>query len=68
LISELMLAAAASMGDGTPPGTPKGEHGVRGHWRQYQSGLRVWVREHRRGEGPVKSKRAGYTVKLPSAA
>jgi hypothetical protein len=61
-------AAAGTARDGDGHGTPKGEHGVRGHWRQYQSGPRVWVREHRRGEGPVKAKRAGYTVKLPPAA
>jgi hypothetical protein len=38
----------------TPPEEPSGirkrEHGVRGHWRTYRSGVRIWVREHRRGD------------------
>ena len=26
------------------------EHDVRGHWRTYSSGVRVWVRSHKRGD------------------
>ncbi|MCG7629017.1 hypothetical protein MHM88_14495 [Epibacterium sp. MM17-32] len=31
-------------------GIRKREHVVRGHWRQYRSGVRVWVNAHRRGD------------------
>jgi hypothetical protein len=37
-----------------PPEQPSGikmrEHDVRGHWRTYSSGVRVWVRSHKRGD------------------
>jgi hypothetical protein len=37
-----------------PPDQPSGikmrEHDVRGHWRTYSSGIRVWVRSHKRGD------------------
>jgi hypothetical protein len=31
-------------------GIKKCEHQVRGHWRTYSSGVRVWVKSHRRGD------------------
>jgi hypothetical protein len=46
--------------------TPRGEHDVRGHIRTYRSGRVVWVRPHKRGEGPVKSHRVGYELVPPS--
>lgn len=40
--------------DYQPPSEPSGirmrEHDVRGHWRTYSSGVRVWVRSHKRGD------------------
>lgn len=33
-----------------PSGIRKKEHDVRGHWRHYPSGAKVWVRAHRRGD------------------
>jgi hypothetical protein len=39
----------------TPPepgssGIKKKDHAVKGHWRHYKSGAKVWVRPHRRGD------------------
>ena len=31
-------------------GIRKCEHDVRGHWRTYKSGVRVWVKSHKRGD------------------
>jgi hypothetical protein len=45
-----------------PTGITRGEHDVRGHYRTYRSGLKVWVRDHKRGSGECKSKRRGYLV------
>jgi hypothetical protein len=39
-----------------------GEHSVRTHRRVLRSGRVVWVKEHRRGSGECKTKRAGYEV------
>lgn len=33
-----------------PSGIRKREHAVRGHWRHYSSGVKVWVRAHKRGD------------------
>ena len=37
-----------------PPSEPSGirlrEHDVRGHWRTFSTGVRVWVRAHKRGD------------------
>jgi len=33
-----------------PSGIRKMEHDVRGHWRTYRSGIRVWVNSHKRGD------------------
>lgn len=33
-----------------PSGIRKREHEVRGHWRTYRTGVRVWVRSHKRGD------------------
>jgi hypothetical protein len=41
---------------------PRGEHKVRMHKRVYRSGRVVWVKEHKRGSGSCKTKRAGYEV------
>jgi hypothetical protein len=35
------------------PAYRKREHDVRGHWRTYRSGRRVWVREHTRGDASL---------------
>lgn len=47
-------AGLASLRTYTPPEDPSGirkrDHQVRGHWRTYKSGARVWVRNHRRGD------------------
>lgn len=51
------LASAAGLSrqrDYERPAEPSGirmrEHDVRGHWRTYASGVRVWVRPHTRGD------------------
>jgi len=40
-----------------PPADPSGikmrEHDVRGHWRTYSTGVRVWVRPHKRGDAEI---------------
>ena len=40
-----------------PPAEPSGikmrEHDVRGHWRTYSTGVRVWVRPHKRGDAEI---------------
>lgn len=33
-----------------PSGIKKRDHAVRGHWRTYKSGVKVWVKSHRRGD------------------
>jgi hypothetical protein len=35
---------------GEPTGIRKREHEVRGHWRHYPSGNKVWIRSHTRGD------------------
>lgn len=37
-------------GQGSGVGSPKCHHSVRGHWRQYASGRRVWIEAHERGD------------------
>ena len=48
------LRATVRNPDYQPPEEPSGirkcEHDVRGHWRHYPSGARVWVRSHKRGD------------------
>ena len=39
-----------------------GEHSVRTHRRVLRSGRVVWVKDHRRGSGECRTKRAGYEV------
>jgi hypothetical protein len=39
-----------------------GVHNVRTHRRELRSGRVIWVKEHKRGDGPCRSKRAGYEV------
>lgn len=36
-----------------PSGIRMREHDVRGHWRTFRSGVRVWVRPHRRGDASL---------------
>lgn len=36
-----------------PSGIHMREHDVRGHWRTYSSGVRVWVRPHKRGDASL---------------
>lgn len=36
-----------------PSGIRMREHDVRGHWRTYSSGVRVWVRPHKRGDASL---------------
>ena len=36
-----------------PSGIRMREHAVRGHWRTYASGVRVWVRAHTRGDASL---------------
>lgn len=36
-----------------PSGIRMREHAVRGHWRTYASGARVWVRPHKRGDSDL---------------
>jgi hypothetical protein len=43
----------------------KGEHTVRDHDRQLRSGRVIRVREHKRGNGPVRSPRAHYEPEAP---
>lgn len=54
-LSSLASSAGQSrQRDYEPPEEPSGirmrEHDVRGHWRTYSSGVRVWVRSHKRGD------------------
>ncbi len=36
-----------------PSGIRMREHDVRGHWRTYSTGVRVWVRSHKRGDPEI---------------
>ena len=36
-----------------PSGIRMREHDVRGHWRTYSTGIRVWVRAHKRGDAEL---------------
>lgn len=36
-----------------PSGIRMREHDVRGHWRTYSTGARVWVRSHKRGDAAL---------------
>lgn len=36
-----------------PSGIRMREHDVRGHWRTYSTGVRVWVRAHKRGDAAI---------------
>lgn len=36
-----------------PSGIRMREHDVRGHWRTFPSGVRVWVRPHKRGDADL---------------
>jgi len=36
-----------------PSGIRMRDHAVRGHWRTFPSGVRVWVRPHRRGDASI---------------
>lgn len=52
------LASAAGQARGYErPAEPSGirmrEHDVRGHWRTFRSGVRVWVRPHKRGDAEL---------------
>src|SRR5262249_28466897 len=38
-----------------------GEHTVRGHWCESKRGIRFWRNPHKRGSGPCKTIRTGYT-------
>jgi hypothetical protein len=54
-IADLATAAGhARQRDYVRPDEPSGirmrEHDVRGHWRTFPSGARVWVKPHRRGD------------------
>lgn len=54
-ISDIASAAGlARLRDYQRPEDPSGirmrEHEVRGHWRTFSSGMRVWVRPHKRGD------------------
>lgn len=54
-LADLASAAGQARQRGyEPPAEPSGirmrEHDVRGHWRTYASGVRVWVRPHTRGD------------------
>lgn len=50
-------AGQARLRDYERPSEPSGirmrEHDVRGHWRTYSSGVRVWVRPHKRGDAGI---------------
>jgi hypothetical protein len=43
----------------------RGEHDVRGFYRHLRSGRVSWVRPHKRGNGPTKTRRAGYELIPP---
>jgi hypothetical protein len=60
--SEELAAILAEMKAERDPRASPGEHDVRGHYRTYRNGSRVWIDPHKRGEGPLKSIRAGYRV------
>ena len=52
------LASAAGQARGyerpvEPSGIRMREHDVRGHWRTFRSGVRVWVRAHKRGDAAL---------------
>jgi hypothetical protein len=43
----------------------KRDHGVRGHWRTYKTGKRVWVHAHRRGDAALGTVAQTYKVEGP---
>lgn len=49
-----LASRSGQVRDYEPPDEPSGvrmrEHEVRGHWRTFSSGVRVWVKAHRRGD------------------